>query len=58
VAVVIGLTLSTVVEVQTGGIQLGEPLIFKALASLVLGTPPPDHDLLLHPISFAGRQVS
>ncbi len=54
VAVVIGLALSTVVGERSGGIQLGEPLIFKALAYLVLGIPPPDHDILLHPIAFAG----
>ena len=55
VAVGVGLAFSTVVETSpAGGLQLGEPLIFTALSRLVLGTLPDHHDVLLHPIAFAG----
>ena len=55
VAVAVGLAFSTVVEEsRVGGLMLGEPLIFTALSRLVLGALPAHHDVLLHPIAFAG----
>jgi len=53
-AFIVGLNLSTVVE-QTGsvGLHLGEPLLLKFLAWLVIGPIPPESDIVLHPIGFA-----
>ena len=54
IALVIGLRLSTVVErTATYGLQLGEPLLLKFMAWLIVGSLPPDADVLLHPIAFA-----
>ena len=51
---IVGLHLSTVVE-QAGtlGLHLGEPLLLKFLAWLVIGPIPPESDVVLHPIGFA-----
>jgi len=35
-------------------ILFGEPLLFKLLGPLVLGNIPPGHDIVLHPVGFAG----
>jgi len=54
-ALLIGLTLSRVVPLPQdfSGMELGEPLLFKAAAWLVFG-PVPDHlSLNLHPMAFA-----
>ena len=54
VALVIGLHLSTVVDrTATYGLQLGEPLLLKFMAWLIIGSLPPEADVLLHPIAFA-----
>jgi membrane-associated protease RseP (regulator of RpoE activity) len=54
VALVIGLFLSTVVDrTSTFGLQLGEPLLLKFMAWLIIGALPPEADVLLHPIAFA-----
>jgi len=53
---VVGLSMSTVVNVQPGmvGGKLGEPLIFKAMIHLIVGSMGEHQDVLLHPIAFAG----
>ena len=54
VALVIGLNLSTVVDrTATHGLQLGEPLLLQFIAWLVVGSIPPQADIVLHPIGFA-----
>ncbi len=54
VALVVGLFLSTVVDrTSTYGLQLGEPLLLKLMAWLIIGPLPPQADVLLHPIAFA-----
>jgi len=35
-------------------ILFGEPLLFKLLEPLFLGNIPPGHDIVLHPVGFAG----
>ena len=54
VALIIGLQLSTVVD-RTGtfGLQLGEPLLLQFFSWLVIGSLPPQADVVLHPIAFA-----
>jgi membrane-associated protease RseP (regulator of RpoE activity) len=53
-ALIVGLNLSTVVDrTATFGLQLGEPLLLKLLAWLVIGPIPPESDIVLHPIGFA-----
>jgi membrane-associated protease RseP (regulator of RpoE activity) len=56
-AIVFGLLKSTVVPVASlgdGAISLGDSLLFKFLARLVVGRLPEGTDLLLHPLAFAG----
>ena len=54
VALVVGLQLSTVVDrTATFGLQLGEPLLLKFMAWLIVGSLPPQADVLLHPVAFA-----
>jgi membrane-associated protease RseP (regulator of RpoE activity) len=54
VALVVGLFMSTVVErTSTFGLQLGEPLLLKFMAWLIIGPLPPQADVLLHPVAFA-----
>jgi membrane-associated protease RseP (regulator of RpoE activity) len=54
VALVIGLKLSTVVErTSTFGLQLGEPLLLQFVSWIIIGSLPPQADVLLHPIAFA-----
>ncbi|MCP9438966.1 MAG: site-2 protease family protein [Nitrospira sp.] len=53
-ALIVGLKLSIVVEGKAGfGLKLGEPLLLKFLAWLVIGPIPADSDVVLHPIGFA-----
>ncbi|HDL20947.1 MAG TPA: site-2 protease family protein [Nitrospirae bacterium] len=56
IATIIGLRLSDVVSVSgaTGGINLGESLIFHALSYITLGHIPDGYDVVLNPIAFAG----
>ena len=56
-AIVIGLEHSTVIpasQVKEGTIRLGDPLLFSFIQRLVLGPIPETHDVLLHPIGYAG----
>lgn len=55
-ALFIGLSLSRVTPVpsdMTGGLWLGEPLLFRAASWLVLGTVPDGHTVNMHPMAFA-----
>jgi membrane-associated protease RseP (regulator of RpoE activity) len=54
---VIGLKMSAVHPVLPGDgfhIRLGEPLLLKAANYLVFGAIPLGHDVVLHPVAFAG----
>ena len=54
IALAVGLFLSTVVDrTSTFGLQLGEPLLLKLMAWLIIGPLPPQADVLLHPVAFA-----
>lgn len=55
-ALAYGLALSKVVPPfqGEGTISFGEPLILKLIGSLVLPAIPPGHDIVLHPVAFAG----
>lgn len=55
VAVVVGLQHSTVQPADSlQGMKLGSPLLLQGLSALLVNAPPAGHDLLLHPIAFAG----
>jgi membrane-associated protease RseP (regulator of RpoE activity) len=51
-----GLSISKVVplEAGTGGIILGDSLLFSLLSKVILGTTPEGKDIMLHPVAFAG----
>lgn len=56
-AIVIGLVHSAVIpasQLKEGTIRLGDPLLFSLIQRLVLGPIPESHDVLLHPIGYAG----
>lgn len=54
IALIAGLSLSTVVDrTSTYGLQLGEPLLLKFMAWLIIGPLPAQADVLLHPVAFA-----
>lgn len=56
-ASIIGLFLSEVIPLQGRGpdsISLGDSLLFRLLSFLIIGPLPPQHDILLHPVAFAG----
>lgn len=36
-----------------GGVSFGEPLLFRWLASLLLGYAPAEHDMIAHPVAMA-----
>jgi membrane-associated protease RseP (regulator of RpoE activity) len=54
--IVVGLKLSTIIVVsgKGEGLVLGEPLLFKFLSWLVLGSQGPNANVILHPVAFAG----
>ena len=57
VASVVGLTYSTVVpltKAREGVLSLGDSLLFNFLSYLVVGAVPHTHEILLHPVAFAG----
>jgi membrane-associated protease RseP (regulator of RpoE activity) len=52
----VGMSLSRVSELPadtSGFFELGEPLLFRAVAWLVWGTPPEGYSINLHPMAFA-----
>lgn len=55
-AVLYGLSLSDVrpLAPETGGLVLGDSMIFSSLARLALGVSPADATIVLHPIALAG----
>jgi membrane-associated protease RseP (regulator of RpoE activity) len=52
----IGISHSRIVPKETlqTGLALGEPLVFKWIAWLVLGPAAAQHEILVHPMAFAG----
>jgi membrane-associated protease RseP (regulator of RpoE activity) len=58
VACIIGLSMSQVLPLQTiagtPALGLGDSLLFSYLSELALGVDPDEHDILLHPVAFAG----
>ena len=50
---VIGLKMSPVLPKPPVSLTLGEPLLFKALAAVMIGPLPEGHDIFLHPLGFA-----
>ena len=50
---VIGLMMSEVLPKPPVSVSLGEPLLFKAVASWIIGPLPAGHDVFLHPLGFA-----
>jgi membrane-associated protease RseP (regulator of RpoE activity) len=53
----IGIGLSKLIPkgaLGTGGLNFGEPLVFRMLGKLVLGYSPARQDMLAHPIAMAG----
>jgi membrane-associated protease RseP (regulator of RpoE activity) len=56
-AIAIGLRLSEIIptsQVKEGAIRLADPLLFSMIQRLVMGEVPQNHDVLLHPIGYAG----
>lgn len=54
---IIGLLKSNFVpnaEIPSGSLMLGESMLFKQLAYLILGPTPEGFDTMLHPMAFAG----
>jgi membrane-associated protease RseP (regulator of RpoE activity) len=51
----VGVDMSRVVELPPDfqGLELGEPLLFKALSWLRWGTPPDGYSINMHPMAFA-----
>lgn len=57
VAAAVGLSYSSVVPLaETKGItlSLGDSILFATLSRLVIGVTPDSHEILLHPVAFAG----
>ncbi len=56
--IVAGIKLSTVAKVSglpgVSYLELGEPLLFKLLEAWLVGKIPPGHELMLHPLAYAG----
>ena len=54
-ALIFGLTMSHVVRIPTDLplLELGEPLLFKLVSTVIWGTPPAGFSLNLHPVAFA-----
>jgi membrane-associated protease RseP (regulator of RpoE activity) len=56
-AIAIGLRFSKVIptsQLKEGTILLADPLLFSMIQRLVMGEVPQNHDVLLHPIGYAG----
>ena len=53
-ALLLGLQLSTVVEIGGEGIILGDNLLLKLSSALIFPGLGPEQDIMLHPVAFAG----
>jgi membrane-associated protease RseP (regulator of RpoE activity) len=55
-ALFVGLSMSNVVQLPADfqGLSMGEPLLFRAAALLIWGTPPDGYSINMHPMAFAG----
>jgi membrane-associated protease RseP (regulator of RpoE activity) len=56
-AIAIGLRFSEVIpssQLKEGTLRLADPLLFSFIQSLVIAQVPENHDILLHPIGYAG----
>ena len=56
-AIAIGLKFSEVIptsQIKEGTIRLADPLLFSFIQKLVMGEVAENHDILLHPIGYAG----
>ncbi|MCE5312234.1 MAG: site-2 protease family protein [Nitrospiraceae bacterium] len=55
-ASVIGLSMSEVVRIESpeDAFGLGDSMLFGLLVKIIVGSIPAGHDILLHPIAFAG----
>jgi membrane-associated protease RseP (regulator of RpoE activity) len=56
IACIVGLDMSEVVKVSPAGgaLSLGDSILFSLLAKIIIGVTPDTHDILLHPVAFAG----
>ncbi len=56
--IIAGIKLSTITKVSgpptAAYMELGEPLLFKILEPLLVGEIPGGHELMLHPLAYAG----
>jgi Zn-dependent protease len=53
--VVLGLSLSEVKQIEGHvGINLGDSLLLWMISKMVVGNLPPGHDVVIHPVGFAG----
>ncbi len=55
-AIIFGLSTSQIVKAvpESGGLHLGDSLLFSFLSNLVIGDLPKGYDILLSPVAFAG----
>ncbi|MCK4579380.1 MAG: site-2 protease family protein [Candidatus Marinimicrobia bacterium] len=53
-ALLIGLEMSSVVNLEGGEFILGDSLLLKAASAIVFPSLGPEEDILLHPVAFAG----
>ncbi len=56
-AIISGLSLSEVIpssQIKEGTLRLADPLLFSIIQHLVLGQIPEHHEVILHPIGYAG----
>lgn len=56
IASIIGLSMSEIVFLKhaEGALSLGDSILFSFLSKVVMGVSPDNHDILLHPVAFAG----
>lgn len=56
IACTVGLSMSEVVSLSNaeGTLSLGDSILFSLLSKIIIGVAPDSHDILLHPIAFAG----
>jgi membrane-associated protease RseP (regulator of RpoE activity) len=56
IACIVGLSMSEVVSIPhaEGMLSLGDSILFSFLSKIAIGVTPNSHDILLHPVAFAG----